>query len=179
LLVWPTYGLRKTFEKGHWEYFHDLQFAHYIFALCTSWYLKTNQLTPEMHDLLAMAMKIKYIHMNDGKFNSDQVKRYVRAIFKNDDRNVINCLSRETKSYCDCMKDKKTEADGMEKTEFCYGCHTIVPREGMLKCSGCNFAMFCTDGCYDKHWPKHREVCKKFKLSNAMLRETSQARKNK
>ena len=53
-----------------------------------------------MNYLLKLAMQIKYIHLNDGKFNSDQVMRYVRAIFKNDDRGVINCLYRETKSYC-------------------------------------------------------------------------------
>ena len=131
-----------------------------------------------MNYLLKLAMQIKYIHLNDGKFNSDQVRRYVRPIFKNDDRGVINCLYRETKSYCDCMIDKKTEADGMEKIEFCGGCRKNFPRDGMLKCSRCKFAMFCTDGCYDKHWPKHREICKTLKLSNAMIRETSQSRKN-
>ena len=27
-------------EEGHLEYFQDLNFVQYIFALCTSWYLK-------------------------------------------------------------------------------------------------------------------------------------------
>ena len=148
------------FEEGHLIYLQDLNFVQYIFALCTSWYLKTNQSTEEMNYLLKFAIQIKYIHLNDGKFNSDQVKRYVRAINKNDDRDVINCLSRETKSYCDCMKAKKKEATGMAKIELCYGCHSMFPRDGMLICSGCNYAMFCDEDCQAKNWPNHREACK-------------------
>ena len=152
-------------EEGHLKYFQDLNFVQYTFALCTSWYLKTNQSTKEMNYILKLVMQIKYIHLNDGKFNSDQVRRYVRAIFKNDDRGVINCLYRETKPYCNCMKDKKTEADGMAKEAWCSGCERSVPRKGMLICSGCKVAMYCNEDCQTQHWPNHRETCKYLRKS--------------
>ena len=165
-------GRRTNFEKGHMEYFTDSNFSRYIFALCTSWYLKTNQTTEDMHDLLTMAIKIKYVHMNDGKFDTDQYKKYVGAICNNNDRDIINCLSRETKSYCDCMKVKKTEAKSMAKVAWCNGCERSVPRKGMLICSGCNVAMYCNEDCQTQHWPTHREDCNSVKKTKARLRET-------
>ena len=56
---------------------------------------------------------------------------YYRAIVvSTDDRGFINCLWKETKTFCDCMKDKKTEAEGMEKLDMCDGCKRFVPRKG-------------------------------------------------
>ena len=162
----PPGGERTKFVKGHPEDFHDLYFAQYIFALCTSWYLKTKQTPFEMKDLLTQAIYIKYSfeplyskYIGGGPGpDQDKLNRYLRAIMC-DERGIVNCLSRETKAYCDCMKDKKREVKGMERTEFCVGCKIYFPRDGMMKCNGCNYAMFCTEGCHGKNWPKHQEQC--------------------
>ena len=113
-------GRIAKFVTDHKEMFRDLNFGQYIFAVCTSWYLKTNTTNGEMHILLLLAMLHKYSD------DPDKVKRY--SIAMQLDRGVINCLSRETKSFCECMQDKKTEAKGMAKTELCFGCDIIFQR---------------------------------------------------
>ena len=159
------------FAKGHPEYFRDLDFAQYLFALCTSWYLKLNGTTLEMKVILQRAISIKYVECAPEP-NVKKVNRYFRAILAKDDRGVINCLSRETKSFCNCMGEKKTEADGMEKTDRCCGCLQSFPRSDLKKCSGCQFAMFCnTEGCYDEHWLEHREDCKEIQQTLLRVRE--------
>ena len=146
------------------EYFEDLNFSRYVFALCTAWYLKTYQIMTTMDELTMMllldiAMKIKYLFVL-ANFDYAQYNRYQRVICNNDYRSIINILSRETKPYCNCMKDKKTEADTMEKVDTCFGCRHSFQREDILKCSGCKCAMFCTtEGCYKKYWSKHKASC--------------------
>ena len=167
-------------NRGHDEDFVDLNFSRYIFALCTSWYLKLNGTTPElndlnrMKDLIFLAFRIKYFNFplyEEETPDLAKYDRYHRAIHNNDERGVINCLSKETKSYCNCMKEKKTEADNMEIIETCTGCNLNFPRSGMKKCSGCKFAMFCTtEDCYAKYWPAHKEICeKKTKATNVLI----------
>ena len=156
-------------NRGHDEDFVDLNFSRYIFALCTSWYLKLNRTTPDMKELLHRALRIKYLYeplcvelLSSGGPgpDHDKLNRYYRAIMMNtDDRGFINCLSKETKPYCDCMKGKKREADTMDKIELCCGCKRTFQREGMLKCSGCKCVMYCNEDCQTKDWPKHRENC--------------------
>ena len=98
---------------------------------------------------------IKYLLVPE---NLDWAKfdRYYRVIMNIDDRGVINCLYRETKSYCICMQDKKLEADDMAKLERCLGCQHSFSRDGMTKCSGWEFVLFCTKDCQKKHWPAHK-----------------------
>ena len=70
-----------------------------------------------------------------------RLNRYIRNI-ECDERGIINCLSRETKAYCDCMNDKKREVKGMDKTEFCVGCKIYFPRDGMMKCKAAKLQCF-------------------------------------
>ena len=165
---------RDEFSKRHPKYFADLNFSRYIFALCTSWYLKTKQMPPEMRLLLGKAIFIKYLieplrsKRRPGP-DYDKLNRYVRAIMCND-RGIVNCLWRETKAHCVCMNDKKREVKRMEKTEFCVGCKIYFPRDGMMKCNSCNHAMFCTEGCYAKYGPAHSKECKDLeKITVALL----------
>ena len=60
------------------------------------------------------------------------------------------------------MKDKKMEADGMEKLEKCTGCQHSFPRADMTKCSGCEYALNCTQDCQTKYWPTHKGICEPF-----------------
>ena len=140
------------FNVDNKVYLKDLNFVRYIFALCTSWYLKTKTTNGDMKILLSLATVYKYFHDD-----ADKVKRYGRALSL--DRGVINCLSRETKSFCDCMQAKKMEAKGMAKRELCLGCRITFPRKDMLICGGCKSAMYCNEECQTKDWPKHREMC--------------------
>ena len=69
---------RAEFVKGRLGYFGDLNFAHYIFAVCTSLYLKTNTATLAMKTVLAISLRIKYVFV---QANPDWAKfeRYYRA----------------------------------------------------------------------------------------------------
>ena len=173
-------GWRTKFERDYKEYCIDLNFAQYIFAVCTLWYLKTDHASNDMKELLVFAVDIKYVNEplkseGIGALDHDKLRRYYRDIYNNGDRCIINCLSRETRSFCDCMKTKKTEAKGMEKTEYCFGCKHSFPRDGVMKCSGCKLAMFCLKSCYDKNWPKHREICQALQKKTALLRKKTAA----
>jgi len=138
--------------KDHKEILEgDSNFIRYIFALCTSWYLKTKTTNGEMKALLCLATVNKY------SSDSEKMNRYNIAIRL--DRGVINCLSRETKSFCDCMQAKKMEAKGMAKRELCLGCRITFPRKDMLICGGCKFALYCNEDCQTKDWTKHRGDC--------------------
>ena len=173
-------GWRAKFEQDHKKYCTDLKFAQYIFSVCTSWYLKTNHASNDMKELLVLAVVIKYLcHPRFAQRSGgpapdhDKLNRYYRAIYNNDDRGVIHCLSRETNSFCDCMQAKNTEAKGMEKTNKCYGCKHSFPRKGMLKCRGCKIAIFCNEDCYKKNWPSHKEGCKKASSSTTTTTTTT------
>ena len=141
------------FQVDNKEYLKDLYFVQYIFALCTSWYLKTKTTNDDMKVLLSSATVYK--HSSD----PDKVRRYGRAITQGDDRGVINCLSRETKSFCGCMQAKKMETKSMAKTDLCNGCGILFPRKDMLICGGCKIAVYCNEDCQTKDWPKHKEYC--------------------
>ena len=184
-------GWGGKFIADYQEQFRDLNFIRYTFALCTSWYLRDlqnanmSQYPFELPVLLDLAVQFKYFHTpllaqqrSDGPGpDHDQLKRYLRDCSKNGERGVINCLSRETKLYCNCMQDKKMEAESMTKVHVCTGCDHTFPREGMKRCRGCKFAMFCTKGCYKASWPNpvnHREVCKEIQTSKTVVRELVQ-----
>jgi len=138
-------------------YLKDLNFIRYMFAFCTSWYLKTKTTNYEMKVLLGLATVYKY------SSDDEKMKRYGRAIQL--DRGVINCLSRETKSFCDCMQAKKMEAKGMAKKERCVGCGIIFPRKDMKICKGCKISGYCNEDCQTKDWPKHRGNCRLFRTN--------------
>ena len=153
---------RAEFVKGRLGYFGDLNFAHYIFAVCTSLYLQTKirnrDVIEDTRELLSVAVEIKYCFGPD--LDIDKHNRYHHAIWYNEERGIINCLSRETKPFCDCMKGKKREAKSMDRMELCYECNILFPREIMKECSGCNmYPMFCSIGCYKESWSVHRERC--------------------
>ena len=88
---------------------------------------------------------------SDQGCNQDKLNRYYCHIMMNtDDRGFIKLIMRNKASYdCMNMKDKKTEAKGMDKIEHCSGCRNSLSRDGMMKCSGCNLSMFCIKGCYN------------------------------
>ena len=49
------------------------------------------------------------------------------------------------------MEEKKRVAKGMKKTQRCQVCHKYFWRGDMLKCIGCEYAMYCTEDYYRKH----------------------------
>ena len=75
--------------------------------------MKTNRKTEEdMESLIHTEILMKYL-------NNDKVSRYQIEIKAGGDRGMISrCLSRETKMFCNCMKGKKKEAQGMDKQDL-------------------------------------------------------------
>merc|ERR1712224_956755 len=76
-------------------------------------------------------------------------------------RGIINCLSRETSHFCDCMKEKKKEAKSMEKVQVCSGCKKYFPKIDLRYCSKCQMTPYCSIECAKLRWPIHKLVCKK------------------
>jgi len=122
---------QKGFKKSHPEYFRDFDFSQYLFALCTSWYLKLNGTTFEMRLILMKAVEIKHFveidafHSGGPAPEENKLDRYSRAIWTNKDRGVINCLSRETKSFCNCMGEKKNGSGWYAKIRNVHGMYTF------------------------------------------------------
>ena len=54
--------------------------------------------------------------------------------------------------------DYVREDEFVDPSMYCTGCGRFQ-RKSMKKCTGCDWAMFCTEDCYAEHWPAHHETC--------------------
>jgi len=169
---------RLEFDLKHKKLITDVRFCHFLFAFATTKYLamhKNDETTKlEVQMFLQLGFKIKYgylLRRSLGKeFEYDKIQKYGCDIFNGDERGIINCLFRETKEFCDCMKQKKMEALTMEKMERCSGCMELFPKKIMKKCEGCNMMVYHSTACYQKYWPTHRNYCK-FKQESVKVRD--------
>ena len=87
----------------------------------------------------------------------DKWMKYSRDL--EDERGIINCLYRETKNYCDCMKTKKMEANNMDKMDLCHGCCKVFPKARTMVCDGCQAVVYCSKECSITDWPCHKSFC--------------------
>ena len=99
--------------------------------------------------LLLFGIRIKY--EDSSHDNSDKIHKYNRDIQSGDSRGTINCLARETKNCCDCMKQKKKEAKGMAKLVRCDGCKELFPKKQMRDCIDCEHLRFHSKECFEKN----------------------------
>jgi hypothetical protein len=160
--------LEEKFGMEHVEFMTDPRFGRFIFAFSTTVYLNSNlkenllaKITV-VRRLLQLGMIIKYAHIPKslgGRFNAEIFLKHSMDV-NADERGVINCLSRETKIFCDCMKPKKTEAKDMEKLGRCYGCNEIFQKEQLRLCTGCSTIKFCSKECHRRKWNDHKVQCK-------------------
>jgi len=173
---------RKIFDDGHKEIIVQSKFATFLFALVTSTYLqldKTNKdsmntNTPaatrafqwDLQELLQLGIRARYTMgpRSVGKeVDIEQAYKYIRDVHSDgNDRGTINCLYRETKEHCTCMKAKKAEAKEMIKMECCHGCRQNFPKTTMKKCEGCNVVVYCSTACHKKKWHEHKDICERF-----------------
>jgi len=145
-------------------------FGRFVIARIADDYLKG-----EVGDIchrLSLLLSIRYVYFQglEGKdvvsLESEYTKsykKYVRDI--QTERGRINCMAREIP--CDCMEKKRIEAQSMERVAICYCCRKEFPKENMLRCLGCNYDQYCSQKCSIKHWPEHKEWCKRNSVSSA------------
>lgn len=169
----------------------DPECAKCIFALCTSLFFETTsieELTKEYTLKLLMKLGLQIKHLKEASRAAGQGRKYDYTklskhyndisdskIFKSsarrdgNDRGIINCLRRETKPFCNCMKAKKTEALDMEKLGICAGCNEVFPKIEMRPCTGCYRRFYHNKACYNQHWPVHKSDCQSIQIFNKSM----------
>ena len=122
-----------------------------------------------------------------GSINYEKNCKYNRDI--TNERGLINCLSRETSLYCNCMTPHKIEAnkklsetttttttmDGrvttvvptVVKVGTCFGCQQEFPKQTLSFCTGCNIHKYCGKRCQIDNWPHHKVFCKMVQAANS------------
>ena len=112
---------------------------------------------------LGVDIRFLYIPQLEGKDVSsgtacwDKYTSYCNEI--RTERGFINCLARETKSHCGCMKDARKKAKAMDKMGYCFGCKKCVPKDRMLVCSRCMAVDYCSVECQRDNWTMHEVYC--------------------
>ena len=144
----------------------DPEFCKFLFSTATNiLYLKEHLSDVELttvHSFLRLAIDIRYVFLpqNDTSPGSECHRKCVKYKFELDTaRGVINVLSRETKSFCNCMMQYKDGAKAMEKIGYCSGCHEVFPRTKLGFCGGCLAAHYCGKECQKKEWGHHKTDC--------------------
>lgn len=155
------------FTSDHHNFMIDPEFGQFVFAMSTqiNLCLEDDELRTSLEKILSLGLNTKYfytpMHKGDTKpCGGDELfQKYMRDI--QTESGTINCLERETKDFCDCMKSAKEEAKKMEKLGKCTGCRGFFPKENLRRCSCCNIAQFCTTECHRQNWYEHKTYCMK------------------
>ena len=153
------------------------EFGEYIFALCTE--LLKHDINNEgwesaafgkgmaLQKLVSLGIAIKYYwiprakekDINPGSVYYRKKKKYEVDITTI--RGLVNVLARETKPFCDCMKEEKSKAKTMQKVGLCFNCGDDFPKRQLLLCAGCLGAHFCSKKCQLQQWSSHKALCEK------------------
>jgi hypothetical protein len=166
---------QRKFGNDHVELVKDPRFGQFVFAFSTTMYLntylnsnlKSSYAFNAVQQLLQLGISIKFACTSSIRLSvvegcdKDIGFKHIRDI--NDERGVINCLSRETKNFCDCMKPKKIEAKNMEKLGQCHGCKEWFQKADLLFCTGCNAVKYCSKECQRQKWNDHKVDCKRIR----------------
>lgn len=166
---------QRKFGNDHVELVKDPRFGQFVFAFSTTMYLntylnsnlKSSYSFNAVQQLLQLGISIKFACTSSIRLSvvegcdKDIGFKHIRDI--NDERGVINCLSRETKNFCDCMKPKKIEAKNMEKLGQCHGCKEWFQKADLLFCTGCNAVKYCSKECQRQKWNDHKVDCKRIR----------------
>jgi hypothetical protein len=168
-------SMKEKYDKDHKHIIHNPEFYRFIWAYCTEQYLKSNNLQeqdPKLRQEIWRLLTLGLIGSRN-KISNEQCSKYKRDIRTN--RGIINCLARETKTYCNCMREGKDIARTMEKIGVCYGCKQEFPKEALSLCNGCQSVKYHSRECQINNWPNHKLHCKKWQalLKENLLKEES------
>merc|ERR1712238_588822 len=124
--------LLQNFETKHEDLLKEPDFYRYTFAYITEVFRNSygsEKYSPpfeaHLQFILCLGIKSKYLH-SPLSADTEKLHKYGRDIMTA--RGIINCLYRETKTFCDCMKPYKIDAVGMDKLGSCYGCRKKVSK---------------------------------------------------
>jgi len=146
----------------------DPEFSQFLFSTISNlMLLKGENLSwREKHMsniFFSLGIRMKYNCMNGLDVDPGSENYYLQAKYNRDKftyRGKINICARETKEFCNCMKEKKAEAKTTEKKGLCFGCQKEHPKIDLKYCGGCLKTQYCNKECQEKHWSKqHNCTC--------------------
>ena len=86
-------------------------------------------------------------------------------LYGGDEHSIVRFLRKRIP--CKCLDEKYKEAKSTTKMGICFnpGCSFHdgrVERKGMLYCTRCNDANYCSRECHVAHWPRHKKWCEQW-----------------
>ena len=147
------------FRRKHKNVLKEPEFITYVFALSTDMFLKYYEsekyasVTRKIRIVLNMGLQNKYYSVED----IEKGKKY--NLDCHTDRGIFNCLYRETSSLCQCMIPNKLKAQAMDKLGMCFGCHQLLPKTALKRCSRCLHVPYCSKECLKENWSTHKKYC--------------------
>mmetsp|Transcript_13101 Transcript_13101/g.31978 ORF Transcript_13101/g.31978 Transcript_13101/m.31978 type:complete len:180 (-) Transcript_13101:21-560(-) len=107
--------------------------------------------------------------MNNTK--DPKMKPYLRDLLvemKNANRasSIVRVLQKRIP--CKCLDSLRAmfHAEGEMRAELCEVCWKVCPKKQFKNCSRCQLEDYCCRDCQIKHWPEHKQNCKR--LSSAL-----------
>mmetsp|Transcript_21509 Transcript_21509/g.24574 ORF Transcript_21509/g.24574 Transcript_21509/m.24574 type:complete len:213 (+) Transcript_21509:405-1043(+) len=153
-----------NFYAKHKELTKNPEFVQCVFAVGTGLFLNSygseeysSSSKRMLQNVLSLGIELKYIH-SPLFADTEKYDKYSRDI--ETDRGIINCLFRETNTFCNCMKPYKEEAKAMEKLGNCFNCQNDFPKMQLRFCSRYLSVQYCSKECMKNNWPTHKQFCK-------------------
>jgi len=85
---------------------------------------------------------------------------------------LMHCVSALVEEYKEeILKISMTSEESVAKAIF--QCQSCGSKENIKKCRQCMTVWYCSTDCQKKHWPKHRDFCKQFKVNTASSSSTA------
>ncbi|MGK3737067.1 MAG: hypothetical protein ACI8RD_002954 [Bacillariaceae sp.] len=141
-------------ENGH---LITEEFCRHVYANCIHQYLIANNasnisLQPQqtIHRLFMLATNLRYRYIQQEVCDRDveKISKHGRDIHT--ERGQARTLAKEVS--CSCAGVLRKKAKTMRKEGTCFGCHAVKDKAGLMECSKCRFARYCTKQCQGNDW---------------------------
>ena len=156
--------LYQNFLTKHKDVLESSDFYRYIFAFTTEMFRNSYRseryffpFKKNLQQILRLGLYSKY-GLSPLSTDIEKREKYFRDI--ETDRGIINCLYRETNTFCNCMKPFKIEATKMEKVGMCFGCKQEFLKTVLKLCNRCECVHYCSNKCMKTNWPFHKNYCR-------------------